>query len=612
MNKDKLTLALKDIMSDWKKPRLFCFLGSLIVYLLSVIISKTLFNFPYSSFFYIFMGAIIKMVIFSYLSELYSNNYYRNLAICSNIPIFFVFIVIATFEYHFFMDIVTLIMKLSIINWQFLLILVGIALCSVIPSLLIVYYRYIDRLDPFAHFTSDSIILLILYVFSKFAPNNITIKNMTIGEDIILPTILIFTLILYFLIINILLSFTKCKEIKEEVDRDYNHKLFLWKVPYLESKDTNQNEKEIKYHVHIIGILISYVVLFLSISFIIVKANEANTSLLSNLIYGITIYCFVFLIRLFLFNLTALDAKDVWVLAITSLIVIAITGMVSLLIYFDIKKSKGNILDFASISMLLWVLPKIAPTLLDNLVLQTGYFQGKKNKALIQYNALSAGANICIYIVLLILLISSRQFNKQTTVGDLFGTTLYSLGFGLLLSVSLIIFFSFILCQCKSLSDKTPIKSDQITSKVTSVETFEKNRSKINIVIPEFIINVISIIISFLILSTLYYFSKSNPDKTFEAIKLSLPIFVPTFLDKLPYFVNYYLFPQGKEINLTETANYIKSIIDLNTFSIVVVLYVWDYVKEKSLNEWIILKVVVITHTITFLLRFFVRKILSR
>lgn len=612
MKKDKQTHSLKDIMSDWAKPKLIFFLSSLIFYSLFVTIGKTIFNHPFPSWLFISGGVITKIFIFYSLSKSYSNSYYQNLAIWSNIPIFLVFIVIATFEYHFFMDIVTLIMKLSIINWQFLLILVGIALCSVIPSLLIVYYRYIDRLDPFAHFTSDSIILLILYVFSKFAPNNITIKNMTIGEDIILPTILIFTLILYFLIINILLSFTKCKEIKEEVDRDYNHKLFLWKVPYLESKDTNQNEIKIKYHVHIIGILISYVVLFLSISFIIVKANEANTSLLSNLIYGITIYCFVFLIRMFLFNLTALDTKDVWVLVITSLIVITITGMVSLLIYFDIKKSKGNTLDFASISMLLWVLPKIAPTLLDNLVLQTGYFQGKKNKALIQYNALSAGANIYIYIFLLILLVLLRQNKNKITVEYLYSNTLYSFGLGLLLSISLILMFSFILYHCKSLYYETPIKSDQNAFQVPSVETLRENRSKKNIVLSGLIINIVSIIISGLILFTLYYFSKSKPDKTFEIIKLSLPIFVPTFLDKIPYFVNYYLFPQGMKIKLTEKADYIKSIIDVNLFVIVVVLYVLNYVKESSLNGGIILGVVILTHFITFLLRFSVKKYLSR
>ena len=71
----------------------------------------------------------------------------------------------------------------------------------------------------------------------------------------------------------------------------------------------------------------------------------------------------------------------------------------------------------------------------------------------------------------------------------------------------------------------------------------------------------------------------SSYDNTFEIIKLSLPIFVPTFLKKLPDFLNLYFNLRHKKIKPTLKGHYVESVIDLNLFLIVTVLYSFNYLE---------------------------------
>ena len=602
MNKDKLTHSLKDIMSDWAKPKLIFFLISLIFYSFFVT-SKTIFNHPFPSWLFISVGVITKIAIFYYLSKLYSNSYYQNLTIPSNIFIWLAFIPIITSEYILFEGIVPLIMSVNIINWIFLLKLVEIALCSVIPSLLIVYYRYIDRVYPFAQFFSDSIILVCIYIISnmisKLPRENITIYKITMTKEECYLTILIILSLLYSLIINIFLNWKKSQEIINKVNNNYKMNLCSLAIPYLESNSNTGNKKEIKYRVYIIGSIISYFVLLLNFSVLIPLNNGVNHFNFSD---GITSYYLIFLIRFFILNVAVVAKEDLKMLSIISIITLATTVMVTFLINFDIGGTNKRTLDFASISMLLWVLPKIVPSIMDNVILQTEYSQGKKFKYLIQYRALSAFANIFIYIFLLILLILVHHNQSNVTLGHLYVITANSFALGSLFSVILVITFSFLLYQCKSLYSKITIQRGKDNSEALSAESRKENKSGKNSCCSNVIINLFSITICSSLLFTFYSFS--NSDTTFEMIKLSLPIFVPTFLDKIQYFLNYYLLKHGEEIKLTEKANYVKSIIDVNLFLIVVILYIYCYITKVSLNIFWVLGIVVFIHVISYCLRF--------
>lgn len=588
------------LMKDWKKPRLIKFSMSLILYLVLIALGKFVFHSEIPVWIYIFGGAAIKYYVLSDLFKLYLEKDLKKLVFIFRIPIFLAFIPITVMEQYLVRQLLPLIIAGNVINWDFWLKLAAIFLCSIIPSFLIVYHKYIDKIYPLAHIVSDCVVIPILFL-SIYITNNI----FAIKEDAFLVMILFVLFFLYYWIVKKIFTHKNCKEITEELGENAKIEKKFMSIPYLESTSKTNGTKEIKYRIHIFGSFISYIILLWNFSVSMDLNNGVNNLSSTYLITVISLYYYILLIRILIFNLFVVDKEDGKLIILTSSIVPVVTVMVTSLIYIDIQRSKGSNLDFASISMLLWILPKIIPTILDNLSLQIGYYQGKKNKVSIQYSALSAVANIFIYIFLLILLVLLRQDKNKITLEYLYTNTLYSFGFGLLLSMSLILIFSYILYQCKSLYDKTSIQSDQNAFQVTFVENLRENRSITNIVLSDLIINIVSIIISGLILFTLYYFSKSKPDKTFEIIKLSLPIFVPTFLDKIPCFVNYYLFPQGMKIKLTEKADYTKSIIDFNLFVIVAVLYVWNYMKEGPLSLLIILVVVVSIHIVAFLIRIF-------
>lgn len=586
------------LMKDWKKPRLIEFSSSLILYLALIAIGKFFFNSEIPVWIYIFGGAAIKYYALYDLFKLYLEKDLKKIVFIFRIPIFLAFIPITVMEQYLVKKILLLIIAGNVINWDFWLKLAAIILCSIIPSFLIVYNKYIDKIYPLAHIASDCVVIPLLFLISYITENIFAIK-----EDAFLVTILILVFFPYYWIEKKIFTHKNCKEITEELGENAKIEKKFMSIPYLESTSKINGTKEIKYRIHIFGSFISYIMLLWNFSVSMDLNNGVNNLSPTYLITVISLYYYILLIRILIFNLVVVDKEDEKLIILTSSIVPVITVMVTSLIYIDIKRSTGSNLDFASISMLLWILPKIIPTILDNLSLQIAYYQGKKNKVSIQYSALSAVTNIFIYIFLLILLVLLRQDKNKITLAYLYSNTLYSFGFGLLLSISLILMFSFILYHCKSLYYETPIKSDQNASQVPSIETLRENRSIKKIVLSDVIINIVSIIISGLILFTLYYFSKSKPDKAFEIIKLSLPIFVSTFLDKIPYFVNYYLFPQGMKIKLTEKADYTKSIIDVNLFVIVVVLYVWNYMKEGPLSLQIIPVVVVSIHIVTSLIR---------
>ena len=293
------------------------------------------------------------------------------------------------------------------------------------------------------------------------------------------------------------------------------------------------------------------------------------------------------------------------------MIIIIITGFVVFLLIAmminDTNQSHHNELNFASIGMLLWILPKIVPAIMDNILSQVSYFKGVISPKSTNYLAITGFVNIFIYNFYLSLLILLPK--TRTNFNDVVISTyvLNSISWSLALSFVLISVFSFLFYHSKSLyyqinkkynisiekgkgSFKFKVlKLKDKTNKILkhrSKKTIKANSSKLLINDESkkdkkkfiFYVNTVSLIISSTILLTLYTFNKTN-DNTFEIIKLSLPIFVPTFLKKLPDFLNFYFNLRHTKIKPTLKGHYVESVIDLNLFLIVTVLYGFNYLK---------------------------------
>lgn len=603
MNKDEQIVTMKDtkrkiisriithLIKYWKKPRLLWFFSSFIIYFILINLSFSNIFRTIPNWIYIILGSIIKIIVLYYLSKSYLDNDVKKLGICRQLLLWFAFIPIVTVEQSLTKELISSIDKL---DWNFLFLIVKITLCLILQCSLIVYYRYIKKINPFAHFTTDlSTIVIISLILGGWI--SIT-KNQDI-DNITTLAILIIGFLIYNTIINNLLTKNNEKEIENNKTIKYKHKVPLLFIPYLELNSTTQ-KKEIIYRSHIIGSSISYLILLLNFPIFIDINNNLNSSLLSNLIISISLYYYLLVIRIIIFNLFVLYKEDSKTLFFVAFIIIITISSVSYLILKDVNKSNNKNLDFAGISMLLWVLPKIVPTLLDNFFSQKRYFQKKKIETTIRYRTLSAFANIFIYIYLLTLLVMIRQNKNLNSITCVSQNSFQSFAFGLLFSVILILIFSSIVYNYKSLYYETPIQSEQNNPTVVTDNDFDEYNIWFDL-----LTNFVSMIISCLILTSLYTISNSTPDKTFEIIKLSLPIFVPTFLDKIPIFINYYLFSRKVEITLTEKATFMKSIIDINLFLIVVTLYFLNYITDSPLELKYVWIIIIVIHIISSVIR---------
>ena len=409
----------------------------------------------------------------------------------------------------------------------------------------------------------------------------------------------------YHFLINSFITRTNFKNIPEQTYKEIKKTFFY--TPYvpqdlkLESEDIETN---VKYQTHFFGNLFSYL---LSLVFLLNFQLQFDKTIFNELIAIMAIYYVLLFIRIFLSKIMVIEKEEFKII----MIIIIITGFVVFLLIAmminDTNQSHHNELNFASIGMLLWILPKIVPAIMDNILSQVSYFKGVISPKSTNYLAITGFVNIFIYNFYLSLLILLPK--TRTNFNDVVISTyvLNSISWSLALSFVLISVFSFLFYHSKSLyyqinkkynisiekgkgSFKFKVlKLKDKTNKILkhrSKKTIKANSSKLLINDESkkdkkkfiFYVNTVSLIISSTILLTLYTFNKTN-DNTFEIIKLSLPIFVPTFLKKLPDFLNFYFNLRHTKIKPTLKGHYVESVIDLNLFLIVTVLYGFNYLK---------------------------------
>lgn len=544
----------------------------------------------------------INYFIFWYLSSKYLNGIFQEERLWGRIYRILFYLPIVICEIEIVKELISITYKGKTLG-EFLPLLMLLIVCLILRSSYLVYYKQFRHYLKIYYLVVDIIVLtniaIILSLIQYFK------KSIDRIEDLLIILVIVIGFFGYHFLINSFITRTNFKNIPEQTYKEIKKTFFY--TPYvpqdlkLESEDIETN---VKYQTHFFGNLFSYL---LSLVFLLNFQLQFDKTIFNELIAIMAIYYVLLFIRIFLSKIMVIEKEEFKII----MIIIIITGFVVFLLIAmminDTNQSHHNELNFASIGMLLWILPKIVPAIMDNILSQVSYFKGVISPKSTNYLAITGFVNIFIYNFYLSLLILLPK--TRTNFNDVVISTyvLNSISWSLALSFVLISVFSFLFYHSKSLyyqinkkynisiekgkgSFKFKVlKLKDKTNKILkhrSKKTIKANSSKLLINDESkkdkkkfiFYVNTVSLIISSTILLTLYTFNKTN-DNTFEIIKLSLPIFVPTFLKKLPDFLNFYFNLRHTKIKPTLKGHYVESVIDLNLFLIVTVLYGFNYLK---------------------------------
>lgn len=544
----------------------------------------------------------INYFIFWYLSSKYLNGIFQEERLWGRIYRILFYLPIVICEIEIVKELISITYKGKTLG-EFLPLLMLLIVCLILRSSYLVYYKQFRHYLKIYYLVVDIIVLtniaIILSLIQYFK------KSIDRIEDLLIILVIVIGFFGYHFLINSFITRTNFKNIPEQTYKEIKKTFFY--TPYvpqdlkLESEDIETN---VKYQTHFFGNLFSYL---LSLVFLLNFQLQFDKTIFNELIAIMAIYYVLLFIRIFLSKIMVIEKEEFKII----MIIIIITGFVVFLLIAmminDTNQSHHNELNFASIGMLLWILPKIVPAIMDNILSQVSYFKGVISPKSTNYLAITGFVNIFIYNFYLSLLILLPK--TRTNFNDVVISTyvLNSISWSLALSFVLISVFSFLFYHSNSLyyqinkkynisiekgkgSFKFKVlKLKDKTNKILkhrSKKTIKANSSKLLINDESkkdkkkfiFYVNTVSLIISSTILLTLYTFNKTN-DNTFEIIKLSLPIFVPTFLKKLPDFLNFYFNLRHTKIKPTLKGHYVESVIDLNLFLIVTVLYGFNYLK---------------------------------
>lgn len=607
------------LINDWNKPLLLLFMLPIVT---TSIISLTMPQWLYWAI-SIVSTLSINFFIFSYLSSKYLNGIFQKEQLLIRCYRILLYLPIVIYEIKIVKELISISYKGKTIG-EFLRILMLLIVCLILRSSYLVYYKQFRHYLKLYYLVVDIIVLTTITTIL----NSIQYFKKTIDsiEELLFLLVIVIGFLGYHFLINSFVTKTNLKDIPEQTYNEIKKSFFY--TPYvpqdlnIESEDIKTN---VKYQTHIFGNLFSYLLLLV---FLLNSQLQFDKTFFDKLIAIIAIYYVLLIIRISLLRIIVIE-KDEFKIIMTMIIV---TGFVVFLLIAmminDINQSDHNELNFASISMLLWILPKIVPAIMDNILSQASYFKGVISSKSTDYLAITGFVNIFIYnfYLSLLLLLPKTKTNLNSVVITTYISN--SISWSLVLSFVLISVFSFLFYRSKSLyyqinkrynisiekgegsfkfkvlklkyesnkvlnyRPKRTIKTKprkffiKDDSNYRSKKTIKTDSSKLLINYESkkdkkkfiFYVNTVSLIISSTILLTLYTFNKTN-DNTFEIIKLSLPIFVPTFLKKLPDFLNFYFNLRHTKIKPTLKGHYVESVIDLNLFLIVTVLYGFNYLK---------------------------------
>lgn len=609
------------LINDWNKPLLLLFMFPIaflilisiitipsIIFLPLPIATTSIISVTIPPWLYWTISIIstlsINFFIFWYLSSKYLNGIFQEERFWGRIYRILFYLPIVICEIKIVKELISISYKGKTID-EFLSLLILLIVCLILRSSYLVYYKQIRRYLKIYYLIVDIIVLIgitiILFLIQCFK------KNINSVEDLLILLVIVIGFYVFHFLTNSFVTKSNLINIAKQTDKEIRNS-FLY-TPYVvqDLKLESENiETNVKYRSHIIGNLFSYL---LSLVFLLNFRLQFDKTVFDQLIAIMAIYYVLLFIRIPLSQIMVIDKEDFKIVMLISIITGFVVFILLAMVKNDINQSHHNEFDFASVSMLLWILPKIVPTIMDNILSQISYFKGVIFPKSTSYLAITGFVNIFIYNFCLSLLILLPKI--KTNIDDVVISTyvLNSISWSLVFSFILISVFSFLFYHSKKLYYQInknynisiekgvgsfkfkvlKLKSKDDSNKILnyrSKKTIKAEPSKLLITDEtkkdkkkfRFYVNMISIIISSTILLTLYTLNKTD-DNTFETIKLSLPIFVPTFLKKLPDFLNLYFNLRCKKIKPTLKGHYVESVIDLNLFLIVTVLYGFNYLK---------------------------------
>ena len=430
------------LINDWNKPLLLLFMLPIVT---TSIISLTMPQWLYWAI-SIVSTLSINFFIFSYLSSKYLNGIFQKEQLLIRCYRILLYLPIVIYEIKIVKELISISYKGKTIG-EFLRILMLLIVCLILRSSYLVYYKQFRHYLKLYYLVVDIIVLTTITTIL----NSIQYFKKTIDsiEELLFLLVIVIGFLGYHFLINSFVTKTNLKDIPEQTYNEIKKSFFY--TPYvpqdlnIESEDIKTN---VKYQTHIFGNLFSYLLLLV---FLLNSQLQFDKTFFDKLIAIIAIYYVLLIIRISLLRIIVIE-KDEFKIIMTMIIV---TGFVVFLLIAmminDINQSDHNELNFASISMLLWILPKIVPAIMDNILSQASYFKGVISPKSTDYLAITGFVNIFIYnfYLSLLLLLPKTKTNLNSVVITTYISN--SISWSLVLSFVLISVFSFLFYRSKSL-----------------------------------------------------------------------------------------------------------------------------------------------------------------
>lgn len=465
-----------------------------------------------------------------------------------------------------------------------------------IQYIILVNEKKLIKFCPDMHLKVDGIALILLYVSTKFIPTDKM-------EKLSVENLLVYLII--FLIIFLIHYFLKNYKLTEKFNKDNNVKKkfrfesTLYNCNYkLNNKVDNKNEEK-EYYSYFFSDLFSFALLvaffYNTLSF---KWDTPEDIILIFIMF----YTY-FAGSVFIFNVGKVLADNLKSLTIFLFFSLSALFLLIQLILKDVSDSKTTNIQIVSISLLTWLSPKIVPTVIDNILIQTNYWKNKIIKLSDKTKANISIINITVYSILLILniLLEKIDLNEGDKIPPV---VIISMAVGIFCALLLILLLTFLFSIFKSFYYKFERKDSRL-KKDLPVVVGKKTESPLVKILMILCANIISILICIAYILFIYYFKDVKNQSAIEITKWSLPVVVPLVLKDLPIYLSYN--ENKTKIRPTIKFEFFRKMIEMNSLLTVMVFVVIRYFNLSNLNIiscgiWIILGIHLFSSSILLLL----------
>lgn len=442
------------------------------------------------------------------------------------------------------------------------------------------------------HLKVDVIALILLYISTIFTPID---KMEKLNVWYLLVHLIIF--LIHYTLKNYKL--TKKFNKDNNVEEKFRFESTLYNCnKELNNKADNKNEEK-EYYSYFFSDLFSFVLLsaFFDNTLSFKWDNPEDIILIIIMFYT------YFTGGLLIFNVAKVLRDNLKSLINFSFVSLLTLFLVIQLILKDVSDSKTNNIQIVSISVLTWLSPKIVPTVIDNMLIQTNYWKNKIIKFSDKTKATISIINITVYSILLILNITLEKIDLKNG-NNIIPVVAISMAVGIFCAILLILVFTSFFNIFKSFYYKFEIEDSRL-KKELPVVIGKKPESPLLKILMILCANIISILICIVYILFIYYFEGVDKQSAIEITKWSLPVVVPLVLKDLPIYLSYN--ENKTKIRPTIKFEFFRKMIEMNSLLTVMVFVVIRYFNLSNLNIiscgiWIILGIHLFSSSILLLL----------